>query len=83
MDIIALAIQNINKRLYALRTALAKAVEGGYKSASVSNGGASQSYTTMDIKDMRITIADLERAKQSLLNHGRRRCISPNFVPNH
>lgn len=82
-DITIIAIRNINKRLYTLRTALSKAVEGGYKSASVSNGGASQSYTTMDINDMRVAIADLERAKQSLLNHGRRRCISPNFVPNH
>ena len=81
-DNVQKAIRVINKRLFDLRTKLQEAASG-VKSASTSEGGASQSYTEQDITEIRRAIADLERAKMSLLNHGRRRCISPNFVPNH
>lgn len=81
-DNVQKAIRVINKRLFDLRTKLQEAASS-VKSASTSEAGASQSYTEQDIASIRVAIADLERAKQSLLNHGRRRCISPNFVPNH
>lgn len=77
------AIKNINERLRVLRTALFDAAKDGVQSASVSNGGASQSYTRMSLTDIRQAIADLERAKQELLSHGKRKCISPNFTYMH
>ena len=80
---IKLAIKNIDSRLATLRTALFEAVKDGVQSASVSNGGASQSYTRMSLTDLRQAIADLEHAKQELMAHGKRKCISPNFTFGH
>ena len=77
------AIANINKRLRILRTTLFQAVEDGVQSASVSSGGASQSFTRMSLADIRQEIADLERAKQTLLNGGKRKGIAPNFTYGH
>lgn len=74
------AVFVIDKRLAVLRAALYDAVKDGVQSASVSNGGASQSYTKMSLTDLRQAIADLESAKQELLNHGKRKCISPNLT---
>ncbi len=80
---IRLAVKNINARLRELRTALQEAVKDGVQSASVSNGGASQSFTKMSLTDLRQAIADLENQKQMLLSHGKRRTIAPNFTFSH
>jgi hypothetical protein len=80
---VKLAVHNINTRLRELRAALYDAVKDGLQSASVSNGGASQSFTRMNVNDLRQAIADLESAKASLLAHGKRKCISPNFTYGH
>lgn len=80
---IQLAVKNINERLRVLRTALFDATKDGVQSASVSNGGASQSFTRMSLTDIRQAIADLEKAKQSLLSHGKRQTLSPNFTFTH
>lgn len=77
------AIITINARLKVLRKSLFDAVSEGLQSASVSNGGASQSFTKMSLNDLRQAIADLENAKQFLLTHGKRQCISPNFTYSH
>jgi len=73
------AVRNINAQLRQLRTALKDAVAAGMQSATISSGGASQSYTRMPLADVRQTIADLERAKAELLA-GSRRGIAPNFT---
>lgn len=80
---IRLAVKNINARLKVLRTALFEATKDGVQSASVSNGGASQSFTRMSLTDLRQAIADLESAKQQLLSHGKRQTLAPNFSYNH
>lgn len=77
---VKIAIHNINVRLRELRTALQEAVKDGVQSASVSNGGASQSFTKMSLVDLRQAIADLENAKQQLLSHGKRQTLAPNFT---
>ena len=73
------AVKEINKRIRILREALFKAVEEGVQSASISSGGASQSYSRMSCADIREEIARLERAKQQLLS-GSRTGIAPNFT---
>jgi len=78
---VAKAVANINRRLRVLRKAMQEMVESHIDSASVSSGGAGSSYKNASLDDLRQAIADLENAKQMLLNNGRRQCISPNFMP--
>lgn len=78
-DKVKLAIANINGRLRELRSALNESVKAGVQSASISSGGASQSYTRMSLTDLRQAIADLENAKKKLLS-GSRTGIAPDFT---
>lgn len=77
------AVAVIDGRLQVLRTALFNALKEGVQSASISNGGASQSFTVLSVQEMRIAIADLENQKQLLLSHGKRQTLAPNFTFTH
>lgn len=71
----------INEQLRSLRKALADALASGVVSASVSSGGASQSYTRMGVADINRAIAALEANKTRILAGNGRRRTSPNFLP--
>lgn len=70
----------INQRLRAYRTAYDDAVKSGVSSASVSSGGASQSYTRMSLDDIAKAIARMEVDKARLLAGNGRRRTAPNFI---
>ena len=69
----------INRQLRTFRKVWAECIASGVTSASLSSGGASQSYTRMSVADMEKAIAKLETDKAKLLNGGRRRTC-PNFL---
>lgn len=71
--------KEIKSRIRALRTALQDALVSGVQSASISQGGASQSYTRLSVSDIRKKITRLEAELATIRRAGRSRMLSPDF----
>ena len=69
----------INRKIRAYRKALDEAVSSGAKSATISAGGNSQSYSRFDLKDIQAMIDRLETQKAVILRGGSNRRIAPDF----
>ena len=74
-------IEKLREKIRLYEAAVEEAVINGASSASISSGGASNSYTRYSLADMRAIIADLRRKLYQLIA-GRLtpyRRTSPNF----
>lgn len=69
----------INREIRKYRKVLAEAIASGAKSASLSTGGNSQSYTRYSLDEISKQIYALEMQKQAILGGGMRRRIAPDF----
>lgn len=72
-------VKEIKSRIHALRNALQEALVSGVQSASISQGGASQSYTRVSVSELRKEITRLEAELATIRNAGRSRMLSPDF----
>jgi hypothetical protein len=69
----------INRRIRKYRKVLDEAITSGAKSASLSTGGNSQSYTRYSLDDITKMISALEMQKRAILGRGAARRIAPDF----
>lgn len=72
-------IKAIQKRIDECEDALFAAIKNGLSSATISSGGASQSYTRYSLRDLREYIAYLRRQLATLVTGGTKRRTSPDF----
>ena len=70
----------INRKIRHYRKALDEMILSGARSATISTGGNSQSYTRFDIADIETEITRLEAQKAVILRGGRGyRRVAPDF----
>ena len=72
-------VKEIKSRITALRTALQEALVSGVSAVSLSQSGASQSYTRLSVSDIRKEITRLECELATIRRAGRSRMLSPDF----
>ncbi len=69
----------INRKIRSYRKAIDEAISSGAKSATISSGGNSQSYSRMEISDIQAMIDRLEAQKAVILRGGSNRRVAPDF----